>query len=79
MQTLTDVAKQQLSSQETGVAVVVSTDLHGWQRFDVEEDEVDGVFGMQMRRYGLPLCVCPRMIIYNKFMCGWLIYLFMSS
>lgn len=43
--TLTDVAKQQLSSQETGVAVVVSTDLHGWQRFDVEDDEVDRVFG----------------------------------
>eukprot|EP00250_Pteridium_aquilinum_P010212 c19218_g1_i2 orf=1324-2301(-) len=40
---LVDFSAHQLPSQETGITVV-STNVDGWQCFDVEEDKVNGAF-----------------------------------
>ncbi|KAI5081107.1 hypothetical protein GOP47_0004290 [Adiantum capillus-veneris] len=42
-----DVSEHQRLVQEISTAVVVSTDLNGWQRFDAEESENKGILGFE--------------------------------
>ncbi|MCO5595588.1 hypothetical protein L7F22_049633 [Adiantum nelumboides] len=42
-----DISEHQLPVQGVSTAVVVSTDLEGWQRFDAEETEKNGASGLQ--------------------------------